>query len=136
MASRKDDPYLNRIYLDIEQKLWKVYRELRESAMKQTISANNGKCLEFVQKVMDEWPGAVKFFTQDLRLEIAAILGEAQETLMNADGTPIWLQLQEIIQLLEPPIVSGDAVRGGDGNDIPMEADVSTLLRQMKQLCA
>jgi hypothetical protein len=124
------------LYLDIEQKLWKVYRELRESAWKQTISANNGKCFEFVQKAMDEWPGDVKFFTEDVRREIAAILGQAQETLNTAEGTPIWVQLQAIIELLVPLIVSDDAVRGGDGNDIPMEADVSTLLRQMKQLCA
>ena len=34
-----------------------------------------------------------------------------------------------------PLRVGDDGLRGGDGNEIPMEADMSTLLRQMKQLC-
>ena len=135
VAEEGEEEEKERLYLDIEQKLWTVYRPLRESAQNQTISANNGECFVFVQTAMDKWPGAVEFFTQDLRREIAAILGEAEETL-DQDGTTIWHQLQAIIELLVPPIVSGDAGREGDGYDIPMEADVSTLLRQMKQLCA
>jgi len=135
LAEEGEEEEEESLYLDIEKKLWNVYRPLRKSAQNKTISVDNGKCFEFVQTAMDKWPGAVEFFTQDLRREIAAILGEAQETL-NQDGTTIWHQLQAIIELLEPPIVSGDAGREGDGYDIPMEADVSTLLRQMKQLCA
>jgi len=117
------------LFVDIEAKMKSVSDELKRSG-------TNKECLACVRRARVTWPGDVKFFTQDARQEIAAILGEAQETLNTAAGTPIWVQLQAIIELLVPPIVSGDAVPGGDVNDMPLGADVSTLLRQMKQLCA
>jgi len=121
------------LYLDIERKFWNVYTPLRESAENQTISANNGECFVFVQQAMDKWPGSVKLFTEGVRRDVAELLRQAQATV--AMGSPIWLKLQEIIQLLEPPSVSGDAVRGGFMS-YDDSGPVGTLLRQMKQLCA
>ena len=83
------------LYLDIEAKMENVRDELRESGV-------NGQCLARVLRALQFWPGAVKFFTQDLRRDISAILNQAQETL-DTEGTGIWETIEEIIQLLVPP---------------------------------
>ena len=107
----------------------------------------NGQCLTRVLRALQFWPGAVKFFTQDLRRDISAILNQAQETL-DTEGTGIWETIEEIIQLLVPPgtmvellapvrrMPQGDeAWREGGVEGIKRHADITTLLRQMRQLC-
>jgi hypothetical protein len=98
-AHDSDSLYLdieaNSLYLEIEAKIWKLRDELRESGV-------NGQCLARVLRALQFWPGAVKFFTQDLRRDISAILNQAQETL-DTEGTGIWETIEEIIQLLVPP---------------------------------
>ena len=135
---------LNSLYLDIEAKMESVRDELRESG-------KNGECLALVQRAQRKWPGAVKYFTQGMRRDIAAILGQAKETL-GAEGTGFWHQIEEIIQLLVPPgtVAETEADHGGgtqsrnsiwekvgpwDRKPDTKNADISTLLREMKQLC-
>jgi hypothetical protein len=131
---------LNSLYLDIEAKMQRVRDEL-------TKSGQHGECLAFIEEAQFKWPGTAKFFTQDLRRDIAAILGQAQETL-DHEGTEIWQQIGEIIRLLVPPGTVAEAEadnagpravweKGGpwDRKPHPHDADISTLLREMRQLC-
>jgi hypothetical protein len=132
------------LYLDIEAKMGNVRNELRESGQ-------HGECLALVQRALSVWPGAAKYFEQDMRRDIAAILRQAQETL-DAEGTTIWQQIEEIIRLLLPPgtVAEAEADHGGgtqsrnsiwkkggpwDRKADTQNADISTLLRQMRQLC-
>jgi hypothetical protein len=142
LEGEEDEEYL---YLDIEEKMENVRDELRRSG-------NNAECLARVLRALKFWPGTVKFFTQDKRRDIAAILNQAQETL-GAEGTGIWQTIEEIIQLLVPPgtVVEAAADHGGGTQSrnsiwvkggpwdrvekIPKKADITTLLRQMRQLC-
>jgi hypothetical protein len=137
---------LRGLYDDIDAKMRSVYEELQQSE-------NNAECRASVLLALRNWPGAVKFFTPDLRRDIAAKLKQAQETL-DSEGTPIWLQLNEIIQLLVPSerVREADADEGpwpefGDDRHLAhmsgmlpvgrmaQKADITTLLRQMRQLC-
>ena len=137
---------LRGLYDDIDAKMRSVYEELQQSG-------NNAECRAGVLLALRNWPGAVKFFTQDLRRDIAAKLKLAQETL-GAEGTGIWHQIEEIIQLLVPsePVREAYADEGtwtefGDDRHLahmsgmlpvgrmPQKADITTLLRQMRQLC-
>ncbi len=129
------------LYADIAAKMENVRDELMRSG-------NNAECLARVLRALKFWPGTVKFFTQDKRREIAAILNQAQETL-DAEGTGIWHQIEEIVQLLVPsepvreslPAPAGRMPQGdetwreGGVEGIKRHADITTLLRQMRQLC-
>jgi hypothetical protein len=136
---------LRSLYDDIEAKMRSVYEELNKSGV-------NGAGLALVQQARRRWPGDVKYFEQNIRKQIANILGKAQETL-DAEGTGIWLQINEIIQLLVPPQAGDEEMDEGTwpefGDDrhlahmsgmlpvgrMPQKADITTLLRQMRQLC-
>ena len=91
---------------------------------------------------MEEWPGSLKSFTVGKRRDIAAILDQAQESL-DAEGTTIWQQIEEIIRLLLPPgtVAEAEADNAGPkavwekGGPWDRKADISTLLREMRQLC-
>jgi hypothetical protein len=84
-----------RLYLKIEHKLKIVHLELEESGI-------HGECLILIQQALQVWPGLIKDLKQDKMRDIAAILEQTQETL-DAEGTGIWHQIEEIIQLLVPP---------------------------------
>ncbi len=86
--------FASRLYDDIDKKLWEVCGELNESGV-------NGTCLIFVQRVLKVWPGTVKYFNEGIREQIAKILQNAQGTIEK--GTAIWVQINEIIQLLLTP---------------------------------
>jgi hypothetical protein len=140
VAEEVEEETRHRLYL----KLNRVHHKLEKSGM-------YGECLLLIQQAIQVWPGAVKFFTQDKRRDIAAILNQAQETL-GAEGTGIWQTIEEIIQLLVPPgtVVEAAADHGGGTQSrnsiwvkggpwdrvekIPKNADITTLLRQMRQL--
>jgi hypothetical protein len=140
VAEEVEEETRHRLYL----KLNRVHHKLEKSGM-------YGECLLLIQQAIQVWPGAVKFFTQDKRRDIAAILNQAQETL-GAEGTGIWQTIEEIIQLLVPPgtVAEAAADHGGGTQSlnsiwekggpwdrvekIPQKADITTLLRQMRQL--
>ncbi len=86
--------FASRLYDDIGKKLWEVCGELNESGV-------NGTCLIFVQRTLKVWPGTVKYFNEGIREQIAKILQNVQGTIEK--GTAIWVQINEIIQLLLPP---------------------------------
>ena len=84
-----------RLYDEIDAKIRIVRAALLNS------STVNRSCFVIFQKATKTWPGSAKQFKQRMRKPFATRLQKAQETLEK--GTPIWSQLNAIIQLLLPP---------------------------------
>ena len=79
---------------DIEEKMRSVYEGLKNSGV-------NEGCLALVQQARSEWRRARRtHFKQGIRRNIAKILERARKLL--SEGTPIRLQISEIIPLLVP----------------------------------
>ena len=111
---------------DIMQKMIQVGEDLK------TIKIQNGalrKCRHLVARAFNMWP-EFNHFTSDIRRDIAEELKKAQGEVGRG---PIWVQINEIIQLLLPPqfaTVYNDILELGSYSDA-----IDTLLPKL-EMCA
>jgi len=83
-----------------------------------------------IQRALQVWPGFIKDFDEDKRRHIAEILEKAQETL-NTEGTPIWVQLNAIIQLLVP---SGTVAEEGEEEEEEGRSTIHTTTEHTREM--